>query len=144
MELTKPCRLWTGWVTNKGYGDTYGNGRKISAHRLAWERAYGPIPSGMFVCHHCDVKRCIEPTHLFLGTALDNNRDAVAKGRNAHMRGSLNGQAKLTAAQVEEIRATVRPSPPGVRGGGLTAAAQRYGVSLTEMSLIVSGKRWAE
>jgi hypothetical protein len=52
------------------------------AHRLAWIDAYGSIPAGLYVCHHCDRKLCVRPDHLFLGTAQDNSRDMIAKGRH--------------------------------------------------------------
>lgn len=55
--------------------------RQMLAHRWAWEQAYGPIPAGLYVCHHCDVPECINPQHLFLGTPRDNTLDAKAKGR---------------------------------------------------------------
>lgn len=54
------------------------------AHRVAWELEYGSIPEGMLVCHHCDVKSCQNPTHLFLGTPLDNMQDRDQKGRNSN------------------------------------------------------------
>ena len=81
MGLSKPCRPFAGCRTKKGYGQlTYG-GKAWRAHRLAWTQTYGPIPPGLCVLHQCDNPPCIEPTHLFLGTRGDNNRDAAAKGR---------------------------------------------------------------
>ncbi len=80
------CLIYMGAARNSrsGYGSIrcdQGKGKHVYAHRLAYELTYGPIPRGLFVCHHCDVRRCIEPTHLFLGTHRDNMADMVAKGR---------------------------------------------------------------
>lgn len=77
------CWLWTGCVTPKGYGYV---GPKVSsgsrfAHRISWEAANGPVPDGMFVLHRCDNPPCVNPAHLFLGTARDNTEDMVRKGR---------------------------------------------------------------
>jgi hypothetical protein len=69
------CLLW-----RQGERRVYG-AISISAHRLAWEMAHGPIPEGMQVLHRCDEPRCCNPDHLFLGTASENMADMRAKGR---------------------------------------------------------------
>jgi hypothetical protein len=51
------------------------------AHRVQWEKFFGPIPEGMHVLHTCDTPGCINIEHLFLGTNADNMRDMAAKGR---------------------------------------------------------------
>ncbi len=98
------CWLWTGALCY-GYGMIYSNAvhNVIRVHRWIWEREHGPIPNGLLVCHHCDVRRCCNPQHLFLGTNTDNLRDMAAKGRSTY--GTKNKGAKLTADQVLEIRA---------------------------------------
>jgi hypothetical protein len=78
-----PCKPWQGQCNSKGYGRVH-TSRKTRrlAHRVAYEQAYGPIPDGMDVCHHCDNPPCVEPLHLFLGTHAQNMKDMVTKGRH--------------------------------------------------------------
>lgn len=115
------CWLWRGAVTRKGYGQIRrgGAGSKLAAaHRVAWELLRGEIAVGLLVCHRCDVRRCVNPAHLFLGSALENARDAAAKGRLSH--GAAHPNAKLTARRVAAIRRSHAPD---------TTLAARFGVS---------------
>lgn len=76
--------------------------RKI--HRLEWERVHETIPTGLFVCHHCDNPGCYRIEHLYLADAATNNRDARLRGRANWAKGSSHGLSKLTPRQVHSIR----------------------------------------
>lgn len=79
------CWVWQGAnVGRPGHGRIIHNGRLESTHRVSWMLANGPIPDGLWVLHICDNPPCVNPRHLYLGTALDNARDAVVRKRLRH------------------------------------------------------------
>lgn len=83
VQKSDGCWLWIGAKFANGYGEFRIGNRNALAHRVGYELTYGPIPDGLFLCHTCDVRACVRPTHFFLGTARDNGQDASTKGRLA-------------------------------------------------------------
>ncbi len=78
---TASCWLWTASEHGKGYGGFKLDGKTQKASRVSYMMAYGKIPEGMCVLHKCDNRKCVRPSHLFLGTVRDNNIDMMKKGR---------------------------------------------------------------
>ncbi len=102
VNKTHSCWLWTGNKSKwSGYGFVKINGTRYFTHRISWQICNGDIPTGMCVLHHCDVRLCVNPDHLFLGTPTDNSNDKVSKGRQC--KGSSHGLSKLSESQVLEL-----------------------------------------
>ena len=135
------CWEWAGTVGKKGYGEICFYDRAEKAHRVSYKLTKGD-PSDLFVCHHCDNRKCVNPDHLFLGTQQDNMDDMVRKGREKYYIGEQAPSHKLTGKQVEEIRKLYNPN--NVRCCSLQGLADRYGVVKTTIWYIVNGKTWRE
>lgn len=136
------CWIWSASANDHGYGK-FGTGSKRDgsnrwehSHRVAWELTHGPIPERMFVCHRCDNPPCVNPAHLFLGTAADNSRDMISKGRHRVKNG---GTASSKLSAVEAIRVHQRYATGTVSQKDL---GKEFGVSQSAVSSIVTGKLW--
>jgi hypothetical protein len=79
-KMSDGCWLFSGADNGKGYVRFWANGA-IYAHQFSYQLHHGPIPPGMLVLHRCDVRNCVRPEHLFVGTYQDNYDDMIAKGR---------------------------------------------------------------
>jgi hypothetical protein len=98
------CLIWTAGTFKAGYGCMMIRRKSFYAHRLSWQEKNGPIPKGMYVLHRCDIRPCINPDHLFIGTHLDNIADMKAKRRGRGARGETNPHSRLTEKDIVEIR----------------------------------------
>ena len=131
------CWEWTGCLHQKGYGlfNWTDDGAGRLAHRFSAKYIGNMDINGLCVCHHCDNRKCINPSHLFVGTIMDNNKDMENKGRRGETgaKGSINGRAKLTEQQVLEIRALPGPH---------SKIAKYYNVSLFTIDNIRARKTW--
>jgi HNH endonuclease len=131
------CWLWKGLIRADGYGATRFEGREQGAHRVAWKLFRGKVAPGLAVCHTCDVRACVNPAHLFLGTPAENARDMRAKGRDR--RGEKHGSAKLTRAQVRRIKTMLKEDRLYV-----SEIAREFGVSETTIRAIRDRRTWKE
>ena len=131
------CWLWTGSIfTKTGYGNISFNSQTISTHRLSWEIYKGPIPDGLCICHHCDVRACVNPDHLFLGTHADNMHDKDRKGRGNYQFGEGNHVSKLKATDIPVILERLG------RGDTCIKISADYGVTDCAINAIRRGKSW--
>lgn len=83
VDPSTNCWIWMRCVVDStGYGQSHDGTKAVSVHRLSWRAFRGPIPTGAFVLHECDNRRCINPAHLHLGDAQINLRECVDRGRH--------------------------------------------------------------
>jgi hypothetical protein len=151
VDMSGDCWLWQGPINRQGYGVLRWRDKTDRAHRAAYELAHGVMLDGQFVCHSCDVRACVNPAHLWLGTHLDNMADRDRKGRVARgdesgrrkhperwpsVQGQENGRARLTDEQVRQIRHR------RAAGETLLAIATAFGVGSGTVSNIVKGRTW--
>ena len=129
-EVVDGCWEYTGPLNSEGYPNT---GANRTGHRLSYEHHIGPIPEGLMVCHSCGNRKCINPAHLYAGTAKQNYYDRYKHGSKVGMQGDENPKAKITADTARTIRNSTMP---------LREAAEVFGVSVSTISSIRTGRTW--
>jgi hypothetical protein len=136
-EPNSGCWIWTDYTTPDGYGNF---AQKVgdrhlqrNAHRVSWELHCGPIPDGVSVLHRCDMRPCVNPDHLFLGTQLDNMRDCARKGRYAHQKDHFRPAARLSPDDIRMIMASSL---------GGTELGKMLGVVKGTVRAVRSGMNW--
>jgi hypothetical protein len=131
FEKSGGCWEWKGVLNRGGYGKI---GANSTAHRRSYEKYKGKIPKGLFVCHTCDNRKCVNPEHLFLGTAKDNMSDMTQKARRA--RGSKTGTSILNEQMVLEIRKM------RISGKEYDEICKKYSVCWGTIAKICKNKIW--
>jgi hypothetical protein len=140
-SASQVARFWSQVDFNGKYTWGYGfcwewvNGSDVwnPQPRESYRLNVGPIPDGLFVCHHCDNPKCVRPSHLFLGTNDDNRQDSVRKKRHAH--GERHGHAKLTDEQVEEIRRRYKRT--SYHNSNARELAEEFGIHQEYLGLLI-------
>jgi hypothetical protein len=131
------CWGWSRYIDSNGYTIVNaGHGNPILGHRVSWMIHNGPIPDGMFICHHCDNPTCTNPNHLFLGTPKDNMVDCIKKNRKNVSRGEAHYGCKLSDDKVLEIKRLVN------LGYSQSKLANMFGVRPSTIQNIVDGRTW--
>lgn len=135
-EPNTGCWLWLGGLTGSGYGIVRAPkmGKNKGAHRAVYEWLRGPLSENALLCHKCDVRSCVNPDHMFVGSHTDNQHDAYDKGRHSVFRHV--GKPKLMQADVAEIRRRL------VARDTQSAIAKDFGVSLFTVCAINTGRTW--
>ena len=140
----KGCWLYTGAINRSGYGMFHHRGRFELARRVAYALTFGPITGGLLCCHRCDVRRCCNPDHLFLGSHADNSRNMAAKerGRGGRaVKGEGHVHAKLNDENVRLIRR--RYESRRENGDSMTKIAADFNVSRRTVRFVVRREHWS-
>jgi hypothetical protein len=130
------CWIWQGPLFKDGYGGIGIRRTTKRAHRVSYTEFCGPIPAGLWVLHRCDVPACVNPDHLFLGTARDNTQDMLAKGRRGDLNGENHPRARHTERFVWAMRRLVNHGVP------IVELASMYGLTYGAVHGLVRGRSW--
>jgi hypothetical protein len=128
------CRIWQRSKEKAGYGHMAYDGKTQRVSRLAFELWVEPIKYGLCVCHTCDVRACLEPTHLFQDTHAANSADMIKKGRQG--KGEANSQSILCEYDILEMRALYDA------GFGRKELARMYDMTPSNIAYIVKRQTW--
>lgn len=131
------CWNWNSKTSNRGYGEMKINGKYKFAHRISWQIHNGNIPHNLCVLHRCDNRKCVKPTHLFLGTRKENNLDMRKKGRDRQLKGEKHFRAKFSDLDIKNIRSNYT----GKRGEQVILA-KKYNCKRAAISRIINRFNW--
>ena len=131
---TDGCWEWSKQISNSGYGVAWYKAA-WRAHRLMFAVCFMDFDlNGYHICHTCDNRRCVNPSHLFKGTAQDNIDDKVNKNRQS--KGEARPNAVLNPTIVRIMRRLRE------RGFRYTDLAEIFNCSKTAVAGAVTGQWW--
>ncbi len=129
ISLKNECWEWTGHLYHNGYGQKrYKLGKKtytFKVNRLSYYFEHGKIPQGLLICHHCDNKKCCNPSHLYAGTVKQNTRDYIERGTN-----------KINMKIANEIRESAK------LGLSIKDISKKYNINTCSISQILRNISW--
>lgn len=154
VDKSGDCWIWKGCKDRGGYGFFRYKGKSLRAHRVSFELCVGEISEGNYICHRCDNPKCVNPSHLFQGTCMDNWNDCVNKGRskwkenhpfrenpNLMSRGESVNTSKLTEDSAKSLFIEYITTPKSY--GKLKRICEKYGITKSQVFNVLSGKSWS-
>lgn len=130
------CWLWLGNVLKTGYGHVWYENKTRRVHKVVYELTKGEVPNGLYVCHKCDIRSCVNPAHLYAGTPQNNMDDRSARGRQSRFPGESHPMAKLNNEQVLQIREMAADKIPD------RIIATEFGISWISVYYIRTKRLW--
>lgn len=132
------CWLWNAGKLTSGYGIYTIKHENFVATRISYEDVHGKVPDGLFMLHHCDVRACVNPEHLYAGTKKDNVDDMYRRKRANNIRGTTVHNSLLNEDVVREMR-----HMRSEYGATFVDIADYFGVSKSTASHAITGINWA-
>lgn len=137
INIDTGCWEWIAYITAGGYGRFMINRKEIRAHRFSYSNFIGPIPDGHSICHHCDNRKCVNPSHLFAGTTKDNAVDRENKGRSNPRKGHDHPLNKLSDEQIFSMKKLL------IEGVAVPELTKLFPVTLSTIGVIKRCERWS-
>jgi len=136
VDKNNECWEWQDFRNKNGYGVTCVNSKVKSAHRTSYELFIGEIPKDLQINHKCHNRGCVNPDHLYAGTAKDNSRDMFEANRQRIVRGANHGNALLSEEQVILIREEL------INGARIAVLSKKFNISGSQISAIKLAQKW--
>lgn len=138
VKVGDGCWEWSSYISRFGYGIFRFGGYMQAAHRVSYQLFICSVLPGLCVCHSCDNRKCVRPSHLWIGTRGQNNSDRKIKGRNRNQWGEKNSRAVLNMDKVRLIRSD------RLLGMSIPKLSLKYSVGTSTIHRVVTNSNWNE